>query len=149
MILAFGRNGLGNRTFCRFRSLAVGLPAVGPCGRAGELAAFRSRNVSGKGIRSQLDVFCKNEAIFAKSQGPGQAVLQLAHVARPVVFLELAQGAAAEARRGQALGFRGPGQEKDGQKYAAVIYVVKYAEGEIKYTVGYDENMKLVQFVAQ
>ena len=41
------------------------------------------------------------------------------------------------------------GQEKDGQKYAAVIYVVKYAEGEIKYTVGYDENMKLVQFVAQ
>lgn len=41
------------------------------------------------------------------------------------------------------------GQEKDGQKYAAVIYVVKHAEGEIKYTVGYDEDMKLVQFVAQ
>ena len=41
------------------------------------------------------------------------------------------------------------GQEKEGQKYAAVIYVVKYAEGEIKYTVGYDEDMKLVQFVAQ
>ena len=40
-------------------------------------------------------------------------------------------------------------EEKDGQKYAAVIYVVKYAEGEIKYTVGYDEDMKLVQFVAQ
>lgn len=30
-----------------------------------------------------------------------------------------------------------------------MIYVVKYAEGEIKYTVGYDEDMKLVQFVAQ
>ena len=41
------------------------------------------------------------------------------------------------------------GQEKDGQKYAAVIYVVKHADGEIKYTVGYDEEMKLVQFVAQ
>ena len=40
-------------------------------------------------------------------------------------------------------------RKKTGQKYAAVIYVVKYAEGEIKYTVGYDEDMKLVQFVAQ
>ena len=41
-------------------------------------------------------------------------------------------------------------RKKDGQKYAAVIYVVKYAEGEIKYTVGYDEDMKLsCTFVAQ
>ena len=111
-----GRSGLDGGRFRRFRSLAVGLPVVGPRGRAGELAAFRSRNVPGKGVRSQLDILCKNEAIFAKSQGPGQAVLQFAHVARPVVFLELAQGAAAEARRGQALGFRGPGQEEDGQQ---------------------------------
>lgn len=41
------------------------------------------------------------------------------------------------------------GQEKDGNKYAAVIYIVKHANGDIKYTVGYDEDMRLVQFVAQ
>ena len=113
---AFSRSWLGSRKLRRSRSLAEGLPGVGPRGRTGELAAFRSRNVPGKGVRSQLDIFCKNEAIFAKSQGPGQAVLQFAHVARPVVLLELAQGAAAEAGRGQALGFRGPGQEEDGQQ---------------------------------
>lgn len=41
------------------------------------------------------------------------------------------------------------GQEKDGNKYAAVIYIVKHTDGNIKYTVGYDEDMNLVQFVAQ
>lgn len=41
------------------------------------------------------------------------------------------------------------GQEQDGKKYAAVIYLVKYENGEIKYTVGYDEEMNLVQFLAQ
>ena len=47
LLLAFGRSGRDDRMFRRFRSLVVGLPAVGPCGRAGELAAFRSRNVPG------------------------------------------------------------------------------------------------------
>lgn len=41
------------------------------------------------------------------------------------------------------------GQEKDGKKYAAVVYVVKHENGDIKYTVGYDEDMNLVQFLAQ
>lgn len=38
------------------------------------------------------------------------------------------------------------GQEQDGKKYAACIMIVKYEKGDIQYTVGYDENMNLVQF---
>ena len=38
------------------------------------------------------------------------------------------------------------GQEQDGKKYAACVIIVKYAEGDIQYSVGYDEEMNLVQF---
>ena len=38
------------------------------------------------------------------------------------------------------------GQEQDGKKYAACVLIVKYAEGDIQYSVGYDEEMNLVQF---
>lgn len=38
------------------------------------------------------------------------------------------------------------GQEQDGKKYAACIMIVKYEKGDIQYTVGYDEDMNLVQF---
>lgn len=41
------------------------------------------------------------------------------------------------------------GQEQDGKKYAACIMIVEYEEGSIQYTVGYDENMDLVQFVVK
>lgn len=38
------------------------------------------------------------------------------------------------------------GQEQDGKKYAACLMIVKYKNGKLQYTVGYDEDMKLVQF---
>lgn len=38
------------------------------------------------------------------------------------------------------------GQEQEGKKYAACIMIAKYEKGDIQYTVGYDEDMKLVQF---
>lgn len=38
------------------------------------------------------------------------------------------------------------GQEQDGKKYAACIMIVKYEDGDVQYTVGYDEDMNLVQF---
>lgn len=41
------------------------------------------------------------------------------------------------------------GQEKDGKKYAAIVIIVKYEEGDIQYSVGYDEDMKLVQFTTK
>ena len=41
------------------------------------------------------------------------------------------------------------GAEQDGKKYAMVIYTVSHDNGELKYTLGYDEGMKLVQYVAQ
>lgn len=41
------------------------------------------------------------------------------------------------------------GQEKDGKKYAACVIIVNYEEGKIQYSVGYDEDMKLVQFTTK
>ena len=41
------------------------------------------------------------------------------------------------------------GQEENGKKYAGVIYLVQYENGQLKYTVGYDEEMRLIQFLAQ
>lgn len=38
------------------------------------------------------------------------------------------------------------GQEQDGKKYAACLIITKYENGKLQYTVGYDENMKMVQF---
>lgn len=41
------------------------------------------------------------------------------------------------------------GQEQDGNKYAACIMIVEYENGSLQYTVGYDEDMNLVQFVVK
>lgn len=38
------------------------------------------------------------------------------------------------------------GQIKDEKKYAGVIIAVKYEEGNVKYSVAYDENMNLISF---
>lgn len=38
------------------------------------------------------------------------------------------------------------GQEKDGKNYAVAIVICKHEDGDIKYTVAYDENMNLIQF---
>ncbi len=38
------------------------------------------------------------------------------------------------------------GQIKDNKKYGGVILVVKYDEGNVKYSLAYDEDMNLVSF---
>lgn len=38
------------------------------------------------------------------------------------------------------------GQIKDEKKYAGVMIVVKYEEGNVKYSVAYDEDMNLISF---
>ncbi|MDO4273447.1 MAG: DUF3887 domain-containing protein [Eubacteriales bacterium] len=39
------------------------------------------------------------------------------------------------------------GQEQDGKKYAVAVCIVKHKNGDVKHTLAYDENMKLVQYV--
>lgn len=38
------------------------------------------------------------------------------------------------------------GQIKDNKKYGGVIIVVKYEEGNVNYSLAYDEDMNLVSF---
>ena len=38
------------------------------------------------------------------------------------------------------------GQEKNGINYAVAVVICKHENGDIQYTVAYDENMNLVQF---
>lgn len=38
------------------------------------------------------------------------------------------------------------GQEKDGVNYAVVVILCKHENGDIQYTLAYDENMNLIQF---
>lgn len=39
------------------------------------------------------------------------------------------------------------GQEQDGKNYAVAVYMVKHEKGDIKYTIAYDEEMHLIQYV--
>lgn len=39
------------------------------------------------------------------------------------------------------------GQEQNGKNYAVVVYVVKHEKGDVKYTLAYDDNMNLIQYV--
>ncbi len=41
------------------------------------------------------------------------------------------------------------GQEQDGKNYAACVMIVEYEKGDLQYTVGYNEDMELVQFFAK
>ena len=41
------------------------------------------------------------------------------------------------------------GQEQDGKNYAACVIIVEYEKGDLQYTVGYNEDMELVQFFAK
>ena len=41
------------------------------------------------------------------------------------------------------------GQEQDGENYAGVVIQVDYAEKDAKYSLGYDEDMNLIQFLIQ
>lgn len=41
------------------------------------------------------------------------------------------------------------GQEQDGENYAGVVIETDYEDGKIKYVIGYDEEMNLIQFVIQ
>lgn len=38
-------------------------------------------------------------------------------------------------------------QEQDGKSYVSVVYIVKHEKGDVKYTLSYDEEMKLIQFL--
>ena len=38
------------------------------------------------------------------------------------------------------------GQEQNGSNYAVAVIICKHENGDIQYTVAYDENMNLVQF---
>ncbi len=38
-------------------------------------------------------------------------------------------------------------QEQDGKSYVSVVYIVKHEKGDVKYTLSYDEDMKLIQFL--
>lgn len=41
----------------------------------------------------------------------------------------------------------GSSNKSAGQEYAGVIMVGRYADGTIQFTIGFDEEMKLVQFI--
>lgn len=41
----------------------------------------------------------------------------------------------------------GQTDEKTGANYAGVVVVTGYEEGKIQYTIGFDEDMKLIQFL--
>ncbi|MDO5424657.1 MAG: DUF3887 domain-containing protein [Eubacteriales bacterium] len=43
--------------------------------------------------------------------------------------------------------FVGQTDQTTGANYAAVIMIVEYEEGKIQYTLGYNEDLKLVQFL--
>lgn len=38
------------------------------------------------------------------------------------------------------------GQEQNGTNYAVAVVICKYENGDIKYTIAYDEQMNLIQF---
>lgn len=39
------------------------------------------------------------------------------------------------------------GQEQDGKDYAVVVFLVKHEKGEMKYTISYNEEMQLINYL--